>query len=115
VLLTEDWRACVSDLGMAQVLAGSARTAVGYSRVYAAPEQLMGQRCTLAADLYSMGVTLAFLATLRHGDRRGEWLMPTAPLDCPHSVVSLIEDCLAADPAARPTAADVLRRLREAG
>lgn len=51
VLLSEDWRAKVSDLGMAQVLAGSARLAVGFSRVYAAPEQLMGQRCTLAADM----------------------------------------------------------------
>ena len=51
MLLSEDWRAKVSDLGMAQVLAHSARTAVGFSRVYAAPEQLMGQRCTLAADM----------------------------------------------------------------
>ena len=85
VLISADWRASVSDLGMAQVLAGSARTAVGFSRVYAAPEQLLGQRCTLAADMYSFGVLLAFLTTARHGDRRGEWRMPEAPEDCPEA------------------------------
>ena len=55
VLVSAGWRASVSDLGLAQVLAGSARTAVGFTRVYAAPEQLLGQRCTLAADMYRWG------------------------------------------------------------
>lgn len=35
-----------------QVLNSLPRTAVGFSRVYAAPEVLLGQRCTLAADVH---------------------------------------------------------------
>jgi hypothetical protein len=54
VLLSVDLRACVADLGLAQMLGltGAARTAVGCSQLYAAPEQLMSDRCTLAADVY---------------------------------------------------------------
>ena len=52
VLLSADGRASISDLGVAQVAGSSARTAVGYNRAYAAPEQLVGVRCTLAADIY---------------------------------------------------------------
>lgn len=60
VLLGQDWRAHLSDLGLSQVIANTARTALGFSCTYAAPEQLMGQRCTLAADMYRRG-------------RRGRW------------------------------------------
>jgi hypothetical protein len=50
----------------------------------AAPEQIIGHRCTLAADLYSFGLLLIQLATqqavVRH---RGDWCMPRAPEECP--------------------------------
>ena len=52
MLLSEDLRGHLSDMGVSQVLGGaSAATAVGCSHVYAAPEQLLGKRCTLAADM----------------------------------------------------------------
>ena len=49
----------------------------------AAPEQLMGMRCTLAADVYSFGLVLVELTTQRNLYRRGEWQLPRAPEDCP--------------------------------
>ena len=49
----------------------------------AAPEQLMGQRCTLASDLYSFGVLLIELTTFDLGARRGDWRLPLAPEECP--------------------------------
>ena len=50
----------------------------------AAPEQIIGHRCTLAADLYSFALLLIQLATqqavVRH---RGDWRLPRAPDECP--------------------------------
>ena len=51
--------------------------------VPAAPEQLMGQRCTLAADMYSFGMLLIELTTQQLGKTRGDWCMPLVPQDCP--------------------------------
>lgn len=58
VLLSADLRACIGDLGVAQVLGSCCRSAAGFTHVYAAPEQLLGQHCTLAADVYSLGVLI---------------------------------------------------------
>ena len=49
----------------------------------AAPEQLMGQRCSLAADLYSFGILLIELITQEQSGGRGEWRLPRAPEECP--------------------------------
>jgi hypothetical protein len=83
VLLSDDHRACLADLGFAQVLGSAARTAMGGSRLYAAPEVLMGARCTLAADLFSFGVLLIELTTQQVVRHRGDWRLPRAPHDCP--------------------------------
>lgn len=114
VLLSADGRACLSDLGLAQALGAGVRTAAGFSRLYAAPEQLMGQRCGLAADVYSFGLLLVSLLTREVMRERGAWRLPRAPDECPKDVVVLIGECLSADPAARPTAAQILARLRAA-
>ncbi|PSC74771.1 serine threonine-kinase [Micractinium conductrix] len=112
VLLSADGRASISDLGVAQVAGSSARTAVGYNRAYAAPEQLVGVRCTLAADIYSFGVLLVALLTQLPVVQRGGWRLPSAPQECPQEAVDLIEECVSTDPQQRPLAAAVLARLR---
>ncbi|KAL4428495.1 hypothetical protein ABPG75_002584 [Micractinium tetrahymenae] len=114
VLLSGDGRACLSDLGLAQALGTGVRTAAGFSRLYAAPEQLMGQRCGLPADVYSFGLLLVSLLTRQLVRERGAWRLPRAPEECPREVVALVEECLSADPAARPTADQILARLQAA-
>ncbi|PRW45736.1 serine threonine- kinase receptor R831 [Chlorella sorokiniana] len=114
VLLDHEWRASVSDFGLSQVLSNASRTAVGFSRVYAAPEVLLGQRCTLAADVHSFGVLLAFLLVGQVSEKRGHWRLPRAPEECPQAVVQLISDCTLPQPQQRPVAAQILAHLREA-
>jgi serine/threonine protein kinase len=82
VLLSDDQRACLADLGFAQVLGNAACTAKGGSRLYAAPEQLMGARCTLAADVYSFGILLVELTTQQVVRHRGDWRLPQTPQQC---------------------------------
>ena len=84
VMLSKDMRACVGDLGAALFLgSAAAASALGFSSTHAAPEVLLGERCTLAADIYSLGILLIELTTLTPVTKRGSWRMPSAPHDCP--------------------------------
>lgn len=56
VLLTKDLRACIADLGIAQAVCSHARSIAGCTYSHAAPEQLLGKRCTQAADMYRCGL-----------------------------------------------------------
>ncbi|KAI3427363.1 hypothetical protein D9Q98_010279 [Chlorella vulgaris] len=111
VLLSSDGRASLADLGVSQVLLNSARSAAGLSLLYAAPEQVMGLRCTLAADVYSFGVLLVQLTTQHMGSKRGEWRLPHVPQECSQAVLDLVELCISPTPHRRPTAAQVLQHL----
>ena len=79
----------------------------------AAPEQVLGQRCTLTADIYSLGILLVELTTQQAVTRRGGWRLPLAPQECSPAVLALIERCTAADPLAAPPATQVLQQLQE--
>ena len=57
---------------------------------------------------------LAALLTQEPIQRRGGWRLPHAPAECPAEVVELIQETQAAQPHQRPTAPEVLRRLRHA-
>lgn len=85
VLLSGDCRAFLGDLGLGLEVAGAARTAVGGSTLHAAPELLLGQRVTLAADLYSLGILLIALLTQEPVTRRGGWRLPRSPQECPQA------------------------------
>ncbi|KAF0729045.1 hypothetical protein Ae201684_013344 [Aphanomyces euteiches] len=92
-----------------------------------APEVIQSQYYTTSSDIYSFGVLLSEFSThqlpyqdmknpssgLPMGDTSimvkvvsGE-LRPLFSEDCPHWIKDLAEDCLALDPAKRPTAAQV--------
>lgn len=60
----------------------------------------------------SAGVLLCELITQEPIGHRGGWRVPTTA-ECPPAVVELLQACLAADPAQRPSAEAVLQRLRE--
>ena len=83
VLLSDSLRASLSDFEMAQLMTASSRAAKGYSLLYAAPEQLAGQHCELAVDLYGFGVVLLELTTGQLVRTRAELRLPQAPCDCP--------------------------------
>ncbi|KAL4856757.1 putative sphingolipid transporter spinster 2 [Chlorella vulgaris] len=99
----------LADVGMSHVLGvGSMLPGCG-TPLYAAPEQLINGPCGLASDLFSLGLVLHGIASGQRLVRRGDAWPLRSPQDCPAAVVSLIQSCLHQDPAARPSAAEVVR------
>ena len=106
--------------GMTTVFSGE--VTVG-TPAFMPPEQLAGTRVTAAADMWSWAVTMVFAGT---GELpfRGESLTATAFAilhsepkmgRLPEPLGSLVRRCLDKDPAARPSARDVLGELVAAG
>jgi serine/threonine protein kinase len=115
---------CLADFGIARYAeASTAPDTRKYSMSppYAAPEQWRFDRVTPAADVYAFGV-MAF--ELLQGQRpflgfdaadlRERHLNQAPPslTGCPPSVGSLVTECLYKPSQARPTAANIVRRLR---
>ncbi|MEV2190137.1 protein kinase [Streptomyces phaeochromogenes] len=108
----------VIDFGIARPEHGLTLTTTGQVPVtpgYGAPEQVLGQRVTPAADVFSLGAVLAYAVTGKrtfegshvavvqyavvHGDPQLGDVEP--------ELRSLIEPCLAKDPTARPVPAQI--------
>eukprot|EP00891_Asterochloris_glomerata_P007944 jgi/Astpho2/7944/Aster-06544 len=105
VLLDASWDlAKVADCGLARML----DTGTGLSNehgctfAYAAPEVLLNQRVTVAADIYSYGVLLWEICT---GEIpiRGQLRPLKVPEEAPHDIAALIDDCLQVSAQHRPT------------
>ncbi|WP_168220676.1 protein kinase [Streptomyces sp. RFCAC02] len=87
---------------------------------FMAPEQVRGERLTGAADVFALGAVLAFAATGRlpfHAPEGGPhalmYRVVNEPPDLsgvPEPLLGLIGDCLAKDPADRPTLAELGER-----
>ncbi|KAK9807895.1 hypothetical protein WJX72_012418 [[Myrmecia] bisecta] len=112
ILLTRDGRAKIADVGMAKILTDgyfSRDNALG-TFAWAAPELLLGERCTEKVDIYSLGVVLWELLT-QEVPIRGQTRSPNVPAECPQQVVDVVDWCLQREPKARPTAKQVYDRL----
>ncbi|KAL4443807.1 hypothetical protein ABPG75_011544 [Micractinium tetrahymenae] len=114
ILLDRHGHAKISDLGLARIAAHeSAVTATVGTLDWAAPEVLLGQRCTEKADIYSFGVCLWEIAT-QSRPIRGRMRQLKCPQDCPPEVAALVAACMDPDPAQRPSAQQLVERLLEA-
>ncbi|MGK3998017.1 serine/threonine-protein kinase [Sorangium sp. So ce1024] len=125
VLVTAEGRVVVLDFGFVADASGTGRErAIVGTLHYMAPEQAEAKAAGPEADIYSVGVMLYLALT-------GVYPFQTAPKaaldmmrraeppppsrlveDMPPDIDELCVDMLRIDPAARPTARDVLRRLR---
>ncbi len=124
VLITHKGRVVILDFGLVAEQRPREVSDPGIvgTAAYMAPEQAMSAAVGPAADWYSVGVMLyeALTGVLPVDGSQVEILMrkqrelPVAPhtvADVPADLSALCMDLLAIDPAARPTAADLLRRL----
>jgi formylglycine-generating enzyme required for sulfatase activity/tRNA A-37 threonylcarbamoyl transferase component Bud32 len=117
IVIPRDGRVRVVDFGLAR-LAGDAPQAASGTPAYMAPERWRGLPPTGAIDIWALGVTLHELvvgsrpisdAALPHlAFTRAELELAGLP-EAPWA--QLVRDCLVLDPAARPTAEAVVRRL----
>jgi tetratricopeptide (TPR) repeat protein len=82
----------ITDFGLALHLAGSIDSFEAATPAYASPEQLAGQRLTVASDIYSFGVVLHEILT-------GHRPSPAGPTRVP----AIVAQCLALSPARRPS------------
>ncbi|NUR91246.1 MAG: serine/threonine protein kinase [Nonomuraea sp.] len=112
----------VIDFGIASALDSLSVTASGAvvgTPGYLAPEVLEGHESGPETDVFAFGATLAFAATGRQPYGQGpasavayRVVHHEPDLDgVPEWLYGLLRDCLATDPAARPTAAQICARL----
>jgi eukaryotic-like serine/threonine-protein kinase len=117
VVIPPDGRVRLVDFGLARLIGTTADSASG-TPAYMAPERWRGEPPRGAIDVWALGVLLHELATgvrpiadaelarLAFGGER------TAPYIATGAAWSgVVASCLALDPAARPTADDLVRRL----
>ncbi|MCG6117577.1 MAG: serine/threonine protein kinase [Aquimonas sp.] len=119
VLVEDGGRAVLLDFGVAQSLDQEAsRTAAGYTLSYAAPEQIRGERGTVATDLYGLGAlalklcsgrapfegleTAAQVQAVLGGD-------PPLPAGLDSDLAAILATCLRPLPAQRYASAEALR------
>ncbi len=121
VLLSDDGRVKLADFGIARLIGDTVRhtrtgTAIG-TAAYLAPEQVRGEDVTGCADVYALGLVLleALTGTRAFPGSATEAALarlhrdPDVPDDLPAGWSALLRAMTAADPAARPTTAEVVR------
>ena len=124
VLLDTDGRAKVTDFGIARTLDAVSQTETGTvlgTSHYIAPEQARGERVDDLTDVYSLGVVLwellcgevpyagdSFLAVaMKHVNDPVPSVLERRP-DTPLRLATLVENCMAKQPAGRPPSMDVV-------
>ncbi|XP_024380362.1 probable serine/threonine-protein kinase SIS8 isoform X2 [Physcomitrium patens] len=122
-LVDKHWCVKICDFGLSRILTGSTYcddTAVGTPE-WTAPELLRNEPVTDKCDVFSLGVIMWELSTLR---RPWEGFKPMqvvnavahnqARLEIPDGLIgTLIADCWKEDPEARPSYEEILTRLHE--
>jgi Protein kinase domain len=112
----------VIDFGIARAADATALTRAGMrvgSPQYMAPEQIRGEEVTAAADVFALGALAAYASMGRapFGDGVDAAMYRVLHEDpdlggCPERIRALAGPCLAKDPAARPTPAQIIEYCR---
>jgi serine/threonine protein kinase len=125
VLLAFDDSVRVTDFGVAKVIGRIAHTIDGGLKGklgYMSPEQVVGKELDLRSDLFTLGIVLAELSiggALWQGGSLETLLVekvtakPKALDKVPPRIRAIVEKLISDDPAARPTAADTRKLLRD--
>ncbi|MFC7344309.1 serine/threonine-protein kinase [Saccharopolyspora griseoalba] len=114
----------VIDFGIARAMTGHSLTATGIflgTPGFFSPEQTLGADVGPPSDVFSLGAVLAFAATATgpFGEESTAALLYRVAhgepdlSEVPAGLRELLADCLAKDPAARPTPAQLLDRIGE--
>lgn len=124
VMLDLDGQAKLMDFGIARSVDGQALTSTGQvlgTADYLSPEQAMGHSVGPATDIYALGVLAHEMLTGTRPFDRGAPIAtalahvqdppPPLPEGTPDDLAEAVADCLAKDPADRPSAAELARRL----
>jgi len=85
-----------------------AATVAGYTELYAAPELLQGRPASPSSDVYAAGLVCLEMFLPNEARARTPGQTPTLPAGAPDSLPGLLRRWLAADPANRPTPAQIL-------
>ncbi|TFK47257.1 kinase-like protein [Heliocybe sulcata] len=129
LLVTSNGRIKITDFGFARIAARnsdeSKRLTFCGTDSYMSPEILIGNEFDLPTDIYSLGIIFCEIASRRLADDKrfrraapffaidAEEVHTSASPGCPPAFLSLTLDCLAQEPAARPTTRQILERLAE--
>lgn len=115
ILLTRDGVAKIGDVGMAKITMDGYLTRDGAlgTMAWAAPELLLGEKCSEKVDIYSLGVCLWEVVT-QEVPMRGNLRDPVVPRECPQEIADLMTACRQRDQSKRPTAKEVCRLLYQA-
>ncbi|KAK9847293.1 hypothetical protein WJX84_006036 [Apatococcus fuscideae] len=111
VLLSRDGVAKIADVGLARILTrGDTNVSAEGTFEWAAPEILLGQKCSEKADIYSMGVIMWELITGERPHFRS--LRPLrVPEEVPADMAGVVSSCRASAPNARPSARELFDLL----
>jgi hypothetical protein len=126
ILCGPDGRPKLADFGIARLIDSARVTAPAMAvgtAAYMAPEQVLGEDVTPAADIYSLGLVLLEMLTgsrAYDGPSREAAVArlvrpPSLPDDLPRGWRRLIQDMTGGDPSSRPSAPEVRDRLRSMG
>ncbi|KAK9790571.1 hypothetical protein WJX73_000459 [Symbiochloris irregularis] len=112
ILLSHDGTAKIADVGLARTMSKS--TLADHQRegtlAWQSPEMLMGAPASFSADMWSFGVILLEIVCGQM-PQRGQYPTPECPRECPQAVADLIKQCMAPEPASRPTAIEAIQIL----
>lgn len=122
ILLERGLRPRLADFGIAIALDRTATTANGCvigTAAYLAPEQVRGEQVGPPADVYALGLVLLEALTARREYTGGPvevalarlWRPPVVPDGLPADLAALLHAMTRAEPAERPTAAEVAAAL----